>query len=115
MGKGRTPRDRVGNTRPPTTLYYIRTLIGATQQQLSKESGVSQTAISDYENGLAMPVLHATQLYYGLCFLADEEYSSVLEVLEPDMLPRPWEHVLATFTIGEATHATIHSNAIVVA
>lgn len=114
MGKGRAPRDRAGNMRSQTTLCYIRTLIGSTQQQLSKESGVSQTAISDYENGLAMPVLHATQLYYGLCFLADEEYSSVLEVLEPDMLPRPWEHATATLSTGEE-HATVNNDVIVLA
>jgi transcriptional regulator with XRE-family HTH domain len=104
MRSGRPLKDRASSPRSPTTLRYLRLLMGITQKQLAIASGVSQTAISDYENGLAMPADQGRNLYMGLKLFAHLEHYYILNSITHADLPRPWEIVLET--IREESYAT---------
>lgn len=112
VNRGRPARDRVGSSRSPTALWYLRNIFGLSQQQLAHESGVSQTAISDYENGLAMPVEHAVSLLHGLQMNVRPEYMdlTLFVHMEPHDLPVPWEQVLTVLSARKEARYASSSN-----
>jgi transcriptional regulator with XRE-family HTH domain len=95
----RTPQPRINGERSPTVLRHLRQACGLSQKDLARLSGVHQSVISDYENGLAMVETHARSLCSALkrCLAAPPgvnlETFHHLEVLQPTDLPRPWESV----------------------
>lgn len=106
MRSGRPPKARVSGHRSPTTLRYLRTLLGISQKQLADVSGVSQTAISDYENGLAMPVEQAYNLHAGVGTLAQPEHVSLVRGIFATDLPRPWETVMESVSVEDKQYVT---------
>jgi transcriptional regulator with XRE-family HTH domain len=98
------PRYRqqyIGGVRPETVLYRLRKLCGLSQTELGTRCGTNQTAISDYENGLAIPEQHAKRIYSVLLALMPPEYAHVVRALSPSSLPEPWESVLNSLDVKE--------------
>ena len=89
--------------RSPTTLYALRVMFEIKQSELGKEAGISQSLISDYENGLAMPERQAERLFNALKHLAGWEQRRMLAHLTPSDLPRPWVSVIDNVS-AEMTH-----------
>lgn len=98
-----------------TTLQYLREQIKLSQHRLSQVSGVAQSCISDYENGLAMPVDRAGKLYRGIHTESDHEDRALVEQLTPNDLPRPWAVVSRSLYGRNNQHGNGHGEPLLVA
>lgn len=83
----------IGGIRPQTTLYALRKLCRLSQTELGVRCGTNQTAISDYENGLAIPEQHAKRIYSVLFALMPPEHLPLLQRITAADLPKSWEEV----------------------
>jgi transcriptional regulator with XRE-family HTH domain len=109
------PRYRqnyIGGVRPQTTLCALRKLCRLSQTELGVRCGTNQTAISDYENGLAIPEQHAKRIYSVLFALMPPEHLPIVQALDPSFLPQPWESVCETLTVEERSNDDLNRNAL---
>jgi transcriptional regulator with XRE-family HTH domain len=91
--RGRPQRRKIKQKEPKrdTTLAHVRYLLGLSQTELAAKAGISQAAISYYENGLSITRDHAQQITKAFRQVCPPEYYSMIVEIHPNDLPRTWE------------------------